>query len=172
MTQKEFLHNVMPLKNKLYSFAIGLLKNKEEAKDVVQDTFLKVWKSEKNIGDYTNLESWCMTLVRNRCLDIFKRKDRNNTGLDEYVYLKSEDNQPHENLEIKESLIQVKKIINSLPLLQQEIIFLRDFQEKSYKEIAEIVAIDINNVKANIHRARKTIKEKMNKISNYGMQSI
>ena len=172
MTKNEFLNNVMPLKNKLYGFAISLLKNKEEAKDVLQDTFVKIWTSEKKLEDYTNIESWCMTLIRNRCLDLFKRKDRNNTGLEDQYNLSAPENEPNRKLEMKESLKQVMKIIDHLPALQKEIIHLRDFQEKSYKEIAAILEVDMSNVKVNLHRARKTIKEKMIKINQYGMQSI
>ncbi len=172
MTKEEFIHNVMPMKNKLFGYAINLLKNREEAKDVVQDTLVKIWTSNKEIKEYTNIESWGMTLVRNRCLDLFKRKDRNNTTLDLHFGISSDQPTPTDQLETNDRLRKVKKIIDNLPEIQREIIYLRDFHEKSYKEITEIIDLDMNKVKVYLHRARKTIKEKMIKIDQYGMQSI
>ena len=74
MTQEEFQNNVLPLKNKLYCFALSILKNKEDARDVVQDTMLKIWQNNKALDEYKNIEAWCMTMTRNRSLDKLKLK--------------------------------------------------------------------------------------------------
>lgn len=171
MTQTEFKHSVLPLKNKLFCYAYSILKNKEDAKDAVQDTMLKIWAQQKELSEYNNIESWCMTLIRNRSLDFFKSKARHHVNTDDQRNLYDMHVVPDQELEQKDLLKKVKEIIANLPLLQQEIIHLRDFQGKSYKEMAKILKSDMNNIKVNLHRARKTIREKTNKMNAYGLQS-
>ncbi len=171
MTKEEFQNTVLPLKNKLFCFANSYLENHEEAKDVVQDVMLKVWENRSKNGEIKNIEAWCMTLVRNRSLDKLKLKSRKNVRMDDSYNHFSDESNLQANLENKDLLQKVKSIIQQLPSAQKEVIRLRDYNGYSYKEIAEVLDIDINLVKVSLHRARKAIKENMNKIMAYGMQS-
>lgn len=172
MTKEEFENNVLPLKNKLFCFALSILKNKEESRDVVQDVMLKIWSSGKKLKDYNNLEAWCMTLIRNRSLDKLKVKSNRFEQVDGKYDISSETPDPMKKLVQKDLLDRIGKIIETLPANQQEAIQLRDFQGYSYKEIAEILEIDMNLVKVNIHRARTTIKKQIIKLNSYGLQSL
>ena len=171
MTPEEFKSQVLPLKNKLYAFALSLLSNTEEAKDVVQDIMVKVWEEDKDLNEYRNIEAWCMTLTRNRSLDRMKRKDYRQDDVATMHHLKQEDRDPFHALSEKELVMKVKKLVKKLPVLQREIILLRDFQEHSYEEICEVLNIEMNQVKVYLHRARKFIKEEIKKLQVHGIQS-
>jgi RNA polymerase sigma-70 factor (ECF subfamily) len=171
MTPEEFKIQVLPLKNKLYAFALSMLQNAEEAKDVVQDVMVKVWEEDKELKEYRSVEAWCMTLTRNRALDRMKRKDYRQDDVADLHDLKQEGRDPFHALSEKEMVARVKKLVGKLPALQREIILLRDFQEHTYEEICEVLNIEMNQVKVYLHRARKFIKEEITKLQVHGIQS-
>lgn len=171
MTTEEFKSQVLPLKNKLYAFALSMLSNTDEAKDIVQDVMLKVWEENKDLNDYRSVEAWCMTLTRNRSLDRMKRKDYRQDDVTELHDLKQSDRDPLKALSEKEMVAKVKKLVGKLPSIQREIIMLRDFQEHTYEEICDILSIEMNQVKVYLHRARKFIKEELRKLQVHGIQS-
>jgi len=74
MDIEEFKIRLLPLKNKFYRLAMRLLYNREEAEDVVQDVFLKVWKMRDGLEKYRSVEALMMTMTRNMCLDKLKMK--------------------------------------------------------------------------------------------------
>lgn len=170
MTKEEFNQSVLPLKNKLFGFSFRYLKCSEEAKDVVQDVMLKIWEAKRPVSDYNNLEAWCMTLVRNQFLDKLKRKGRNHLAVEDQFDLADDVTSPHRGLEERELVREVEKCIEKLPDRQRTVIELRDFQGKTYKQIAEICETDINVVKVSIFRARKAIKEQLEKLNEHGLQ--
>jgi RNA polymerase sigma factor (sigma-70 family) len=162
MTIVEFQNQVLPLKNKLYHFAYRLLANADEAKDTVQDVMLKVWESGRPISEYENVEAWCMTMTRNRSLDKIKVGNNRSRHLKLLKPSQTDFHNPHKAMEYSETLKDVLKIIKTLPTVQKELIELRDFQEKSYEEMADITGLEMTQVKVYLHRARKTIRDQIN----------
>lgn len=170
MTASEFQNHILPLKDKLYSFAWKFLQNAEDAKDVVQDVMLKIWEEDKSPADYRSIEAWCMTLTRNRALDRIKKKSFREGSLD--FDLKSEPVFTEQKAtDAKEALNYVKELLKQLPDKQREIIELRDFGDLSYEEIAAQLHIDVNQVKVYLHRARKFVQDELNKIMQYGLST-
>lgn len=165
MSNKEFQDHVLPLKNKLFAYAISLLKKREEARDVVQDVMLKVWEEKKPLSEYRSLEAWSMTLTRNRALDRMKRKDWHQEDISESYDLSHRSPDPYKSLEKKDALDKIRSLMKQLPEKQREIMFLRDFQEHSYDEISDLLEIDVTKVKVYLHRARKFIKVELQKMN-------
>jgi len=170
MTLAEFQNEVLPLKNKLYHFAYRLLSNAEDARDTVQEVMMKVWESGKPIAEYENVEAWCMTLTRNRSLDRIKVEKSRSAKLKRIDHVTSHTRTPGELMEWKETMKIVLKITQELPTVQRELIELRDFQEKSYEEIAMITGLEMTQVKVYLHRARKVIRESLNTANHYGLE--
>ncbi|MGB1309242.1 MAG: RNA polymerase sigma factor, partial [Oceanihabitans sp.] len=81
MTQSEFLHVVMPFKDKLFRLAKRLLVSREEAEDATQEVLLKLWNNKKKIKEYKNVEAFSMTMTKNFCLDKLKSKQAQNLKL-------------------------------------------------------------------------------------------
>jgi RNA polymerase sigma-70 factor (family 1) len=172
MSLELFLSEVVPVRQKLYRFAFRLLGNEEDAKDIIQDALLKVWHQQERMAELQNLEAWCMRIVRNLALDKIKsKKYRQSDDLDRAGELPAHHQQsPHAATEQNDTMKRVHTVINALPEKYRSIIQLRDMEGCSYQEIADILDIDMNDVKVNLHRARKTVREKLQNMQVYGLQ--
>lgn len=170
MDLEAFKNRVIPAKNKLYRFALRFLGNEEEAKDIVQEVFIRVWNGREKMHEVENWEAWCMRVTRNLSLDRLRFLNRNTTRpMEESFGLKHAAPSPHEFTEMGESIQKITQMIGSLPEKQRQIIHLRDVEGYSYLEICEILELDINQVKVNLFRARSAVREKMTKIDAYGL---
>ncbi len=158
----------MPTKNKLYRFALSYLKNEEEAKDIVQEVFIKVWNKKRSLNFYQNIEAWCMKLTKNLSLDRIKSKQfQLNTSSEDLPEIAADDS-PYKETELNNTISMVRIFIDNLPEKQRDILHLRDVEGYAYQEIADILNLDINQVKVNLFRARKTVKQKMLDVETHG----
>lgn len=170
MNLEAFQNRVLPAKNKLYRFALKFLGNEEEAKDVVQEVFIRVWNGRHQMNEVQNWEAWCMRITKNLSLDRIRSMSRKQTQPIEEVYHVRQDSlSPHESTEIQESMNQIVRFIAGLPEKQRQVIHLRDVEGYSYNEICEILELDMNQVKVNLFRARNAVREKITKINAYGL---
>ncbi|MDR0754460.1 MAG: sigma-70 family RNA polymerase sigma factor, partial [Prevotellaceae bacterium] len=150
---------------KLYALAFRLLGNKAEASDAVQDTFLKLW-NKRNEMEIQNTEAFCVTLVKNICLDILRKRRRNESlsnseqAANELIINKQ--------IEIHYDWIQMQKLIRQLPLLQRQLVVMRHVKEYTMAEIAKQTGLSEANVRTTLSRARKLLREKFEKLNNYG----
>ena len=81
MDVSRFKAEVLPLKNKLYRFALGIVKDEGLAQDVAQECLIKVWEKRSDIDLVNNLEAWCMQIIRNKALDKLRSKHLKKTDL-------------------------------------------------------------------------------------------
>jgi len=158
MTAEEFKSRLLPVRNKLFRFALNLLTNREEAEDAVQDVYLKMWKMRDDLGKYKSPEALMMTITRNHCLDKLKTKKN------KAFTLNTEQNDtPFENLpnhaEQSDMVSKVKLIIRNLPEQQKTVVHLRDVEGYNFDEITEITGYDLNYIRVNLSRGRKKIRE-------------
>ncbi len=157
MENISFRTTVLPLSDRLYRLALRITMNKAEAEDVVQDTLLKVWECREDWNQINNLEAFAIATCRNRALDLAKRAGRDTENLDEMAHFSSQT--PHEQLEAREEISLVRRLMDSLPEVQRTIMLLRDIEGKTYQEIAQTLDISETQVKVYLHRARTKIKE-------------
>jgi RNA polymerase sigma factor (sigma-70 family) len=171
MSLELFLSQVMPVKPKLLRFAYRLLGNEEDAKDIIQDALMKVWHHKERMNELQNLEAWCMRITRNLALDRMKsKKFQPADDLDHVRELPAATRNPHATMEQSDTMKKVHQVIQSLPEKYRTLIQLRDMDGYAYQEIADILEIDINDVKVNLHRARKTVREQLQNMHVYGLQ--
>ena len=170
MKNISFRNDVLPLKNILYRLALRITLNSAEAEDIVQDTLIKVWNKRDGWNEIESIEAFSLTICRNLALDRIKRMGSQNDSLDETNLEKVDlSSDPYEDTIHKDRMELVRKLVNGLPEKQRSCMQLRDFEGKSYKEIAEILDISEEQVKVNIFRARQSVKEKFQKLDNYGL---
>ena len=170
MKNISFRNDVLPLKDVLYRLALRITLSHEEAEDIVQDTLIKVWNRRDEWQTLESIEAYSMTICRNLALDAIKKKDNNNESLEQGIAETSDQtSDPHELMIRKDRVEMVKQLVNRLPEKQRSCLQLRDFEGKTYKEIAEILAITEEQVKVNIFRARRSIKQQFDKAENYGL---
>ncbi|MEJ0032327.1 MAG: sigma-70 family RNA polymerase sigma factor [Bacteroidota bacterium] len=158
------------MKNKLFRFAFRLLGSSEEAKDVVQEVFIKVWNGRDQMASIDNMEAWCMRITRNLSLDKIRARQRKATDpIEESFDIQNDSRTPYEATENSENMQRISELIASLPEKQRQVMHLRDIEGYSYNEICEILELDMNQVKVNLFRARNAVREKFIKINAYGL---
>jgi RNA polymerase sigma-70 factor (ECF subfamily) len=169
MNQNEFVQLTTAFKDKVFRLAKRLLVSTEEAEDVTQEILVKLWTKKESLASYKNVEAFAMTMTRNYCLDQLKAKRSTNIKIDASDF---KDFSPalDKKLEDHDSLTWVEKSINQLPEQQRMIIQLRDVEQYEFEEIAKMLEISENTIRVALSRARKTVREKMTKINNYGIK--
>ncbi len=168
MQQSEFLNVVMPFKDKLYRLAKRLLVSSEEAEDATQEILLKLWSKKKSMGTYKNVEAFAMTMTKNFCLDRLKSKQAGNLKLVHTNY-QEKGSLLQNQIEAKDSISWVEKIMDELPEQQKMVLQLRDVEEYDFDEISEMLGMQPTAVRVALSRARKTVREKLVQKHSYGI---
>ncbi len=170
MDLEAFQNRVLPVKNKLFRFALRMLGSEDEAKDIVQEVFIRVWNGREQLAEIQNVEAWCMRITKNLSLDKLRSFQRKGTyPMAEGLEVHQADVTPDVRIELGESMQNVSQLIAALPEKQRQVIHLRDVEGYTYNEICEILELDMNQVKVNLFRARNTVREKLMKINAYGL---
>jgi RNA polymerase sigma-70 factor (ECF subfamily) len=165
MTEREFKDKVLTLSKVVFPMARRMLKDNDMARDAVQHSMMKLWENRKQLDKCTNIKAFTYTVVRNVCIDEMKRKkpvifdDIPQSIKDKPVL-----NDHHEKKEIIEI---IQEIIEELPKNQKEVIQMRDIDGLEFEEIAGVLETDIAYIRVLLSRARKTVKEKIEKIYAY-----
>jgi RNA polymerase sigma-70 factor (ECF subfamily) len=137
-------------------YAARLLGDVERARDVVQDTFLKLWQADRaSVDGY--LAQWLYTVCRNRALDVRRKEQRMTTLSDNAPPPSADAARPRTD----ESFAGVLALVADLPERQQEAVRLKFQGGLSYREIAEVMGTTANNVGVMLHTAIATIRRKM-----------
>jgi RNA polymerase sigma factor (sigma-70 family) len=171
MLPSEFKRSVLPLSSKLLRFSLHLVQDEEEARDVVQDIFLKLWQKRESLGGVENMEAFAMRMTRNRCLDLLRSKNAATVGNQRLKQEKKEYQNLQKEIELSESALLIRKLISQLPDIQQTVMFLRDVEEYEYEEIAKITEMNVNAIRVVLSRARKKVREELFKHQEYGTGS-
>ncbi|MFH1360606.1 MAG: sigma-70 family RNA polymerase sigma factor [Candidatus Omnitrophota bacterium] len=154
-------------KNPVYRFAVRLLRNSTEAQDIAQEVFLKVHNARMTYKATGKFSTWIFSITHHACISRLRKnkwtiswpvfKNDPNVPMD----VDSADPSPDEEASHKEMRTIVKDCIHDLPLLQKEILILREYENLDYEEIAKIIKKPLGTVKSLIHGARQLLKEKL-----------
>ena len=182
MKKISFRNDILPLKNELYRLALRITLNPAEAEDVVQETMIKVWNRRDRWEELDSIEAFCLTICRNISLDKMKKAENQNPSLESLRVGEwnsgtdghdapdhSYSSNPEEQAMQRDRIALVRQLIDNLPEKLRSCMQLREFEGKSYKEIAQILGITEEQVKVNIFRARQQIKQQFIKTENYGL---
>ena len=169
MKEISFRNDILPLKDKLYRLALRITLDSAEAEDIVQDTMIRVWNKRDEWAQFNSIEAVCLTVARNLARDRSQKSEAQHLELTTDTQEMSDGSTPERQLERSEQMDLVRKLINELPEKQRTIIQLRDIEEKSYKEIADVMQLTEDQVKVTLFRARQRIKAKYNEIQSYGL---
>lgn len=138
-------------------FAVQLLGNQSDAEDVVQASVEKALAHPKAPKGGIDLQKWLYRVVRNAAIDRIRQLSREDELDTEQQSTSSQSPEMQlEQLQIKTRLMQV---LSALPVMQRELIVLRDYHGNSYEDIAEILAIPVGTVMSRLHRARMALRE-------------
>lgn len=156
-------------KRLVYRVAVQITKNHEDANDVMQDTFLKVYESIHSFRKDAAFETWLYRIVVNHATNLVKRREHRResplSGTSEMEIhpdlRRAADlaSNPHLNLERKERQRWVTQAVNSLPLKQRTVVILHEFEGLTHPEIASILNCSEGTVRSRLHYARHKLRD-------------
>lgn len=154
-----FQTDILPLKDKLFRMALRITMQREEAEDVVQEVLIKLWNQRDSLREIVSLESYAITITRNLSLDHLRRAGNKTVSMDGEYIIPERSVNPYDSIYAQEGIRRIHALLAQLPEKLRSCMQLRDFEGKNYREIADILGITEDQVKVNIFRARKYIKE-------------
>ena len=152
MTAKEYNSAVDQYADNIYRFVLKHIKNQDVAKDIVQETFAKVWVKRDDISA-EKVRSYLFTTAHHTMIDVL-RKEKYQTSVEAIDRVES--TSPHENTDLQKILHDA---LDQLPEIQRTVILLRDYEGYDYAEIGEITDLNESQVKVYIFRARTKLKQ-------------
>ena len=172
--QATFSEQAMPLMDSLYGAAMRMTRNKADAEDLVQETYLKAYRGFGGFEEGTNLKAWLYRILTNTYINIYRKKQRrpDETDLAEvedlYLYRRlggleaaTAGRSAEEELLDLFAESEVKEAMESLPDNFRIAVLLADVEGFAYKEIAEILDIPIGTVMSRLHRGRKALQKQL-----------
>ncbi len=168
--QQAFAEIVGLYQDKLYHMAYRMLSSRQEAEDVVQDTFLRVYKNLDRYDDTMKFSTWIYRIATNLCIDrLRKRKpsyslDAETTeheGLDGYSMIPSDNRTPESETLLSEMQATVHKAIDNLPAKYKSVMVLRYLQDLSLQEIGDVLDMPVTTVKTRVHRGREFLRKRL-----------
>jgi len=158
MEQAQFKKEVLPLRERLLSYAERLMENKSDAEDIIQEVFLKLWCMRSDLSNYASVEALSVTMTKHLCLNQLKLNQREQEDLDRLVLI-DRNISPADQIEQKDSIAQVMRIIDHLPDLQQAVLRMKHIDRMEIDEIAALSGSTSEAIRMNLSRARKKVKE-------------
>jgi RNA polymerase sigma factor (sigma-70 family) len=152
-----FETHIWPMRGRLYRLVYLWIKDQSLAEDALQNVFEKTVERQKELQSHPNLMGWMVKSLKNEVL----MHHRKNHRLEGFENMKEPAVIEQDALESAESHRLIFDLVDGLPEKQREIFQLREVEEMSYEEIATQMEISLEQVKVNLHRARKTLREKL-----------
>lgn len=157
MSRETFINDWLPLRNGLYRVACRLLGSAAEAEDAVQDLYLKLWQTSGSLDGVRNPKTYCLTLLRNSCLDRLKSKRMSGRSSMDGV----EPEQPPEDGQIaaRQKMQAVLEAVESLPERERTVLKMRIIDDLSYEQIQKRTGIPYLSLRVLLSGARKKLKK-------------
>lgn len=168
--QSIFNQEFMPHINAMYNFAYRLTLDSDDAKDLLQDTYLKAYRFIDSFQQGTNAKAWLFRILKNSFINDYRKKSKEPSKVDYQeveTFYNSEDVDrqitPDLRVEALQDMIgdEISVALNSLDVDFRTVIILCDLEGFKYEEMAKILDIPIGTVRSRLHRARNLLKEKL-----------
>lgn len=146
--------------NFVYNVAFGITGNNEEAEEITQEVFLKIYHNLKGFRFRSNIKTWIYRIAVNTAINASKRKTRQSERTLQYkedILQGTHASKLEERIEREEDEVFVRKLLDRLRPEHRACVILRDIEGLSYKEIAETLNININTVRSRLKRARMSL---------------
>jgi RNA polymerase sigma-70 factor (ECF subfamily) len=155
-------------KNQLLNFIFRFIGDKEVAEDLLQETFLRLFRKKHYYREIAKFSTWIYTIAGNLAKSELRRRKRrtifsihNYGDEDKEFEIPDTSSDPFQNTQTDFALAEIQKAIDELPLHFKEVILMRDVQELSYEEIAQGLNIPLGTVKSRVNRGRLKLQEQL-----------
>lgn len=139
----------------ILKYSLSILKDQDEAKDAVQEIFIRYINSRDSFRGDCSEKTWLLTITRNYCFKQLSKTKRNSVNIpDDYPCLYDPK---------LDTLITLKDAINNLASEEYELIYMREYAGYSYQEISDILQVSLENVKIRLFRVRQKLKQYLNR---------
>lgn len=168
--QVKFEKDLLPHVNALHTFAYHLSYNEEDARDLVQETYLKAYRAIDSYDEGTNAKAWLFKILKNNYINLYRKKSKAPRKVDYEDFVgqhEKEESKLSNRVDLRQEIYQdlmgdeVTIAINTLPVDFRTVILLCDIEGFTYEEIAKIIDVPIGTVRSRLHRARNLLKEKL-----------
>ncbi len=166
MKLREFERVVSESRDRLYGYALYFLGRREEAEDVVQEVYMKLWERRRDV-DGSRVDGWLVSVTRNACRDrLRRRKVRSAVNVDSDLLPEIAGDELSPEAQASGSLFEntVRSVLSQLPDPQRSIVILREIQGMSYREIASALDLPMTSVKVYLHRGRRALRAELSKV--------
>lgn len=160
----------MPHIDSMYNFAYRLTFDEDDAKDLVQDTYLKAYRFINSFEQGTNAKAWLFRILKNSFINEYRKKSKQPTKVDYQeveTYYNSDDVDYQSTTDLRAESVkdmlgdEISNALNSLAVDFRTVIILCDLEGFTYEEMAKILDIPIGTVRSRLHRARNLLKDKL-----------
>lgn len=168
--QGAFAELVDLYKDKIFHLGYRMLSNRHEAEDIVQETFLRVYKNWERYDEKQKFSTWIYRIATNLCIDQLRKRKPNyyldaemndQEGMDGYTLIPGDDRTPETEYLVSETQQMIHHAIEGLPVKYKSVIILRYLQELSLQEIGEVLDMPVTTVKTRVHRGREFLRKKL-----------
>ncbi|MCD7937526.1 MAG: RNA polymerase sigma factor [Tannerellaceae bacterium] len=167
MDEESFKRQFLPLHPRLYRIAYALTENSQDAEDILQDAYCKLWDKREELVRIIHPEAFCVTLVKNLSLNFLRSGYRNRKEEMLPTVVVAQLETPEKEMMRREEFLKVEQMIEELPDNQRTVIRLRGIEDCSMEEIEEITGLSAVNIRVLLSRARKMIRSKLTKTGCY-----
>ena len=169
MDAESFKKVFLPMHQKLYRIAFALTGNSQDAEDILQDAYCKLWNKREEMRQVKNTEAFCVTLVKNLCYDSLRSPQRKQSEEEvESLPMMTTGTSPEAEAIEHDEIRLIRQLIDKLPENQRQVMHLKGIKDCSLEEIEEITGLSAVNIRVLLSRARKVIREQYVKIATYG----
>ncbi len=169
MTPEDFRKMVLPEGRRLYALAYRYLNSREEAEDAVQEVMMKLWAERNARRNLSSVAAWCTTVTRNCCIDILRKKKNLRIGDHrETEAMAAADADTVKAHDAGEAARLVRLIVGRMNEPGKSAVIMRDIEGYTYDETAEALGMNVAALRTLMSRARKQIKEELERIYSYG----
>ncbi len=160
MTAIEFNHQIISYQDRLKRFAYSLVSDKDEAYDLVQETYLKAFSYREKLTDYSNLRVWIMTIMKNIFINNYRRNNKGRNILNEKIAIMKDLEPGFKSTDSYYTQNEINKALDGLndELKQPFVKYVNGFK---YREISEELNLNIGTVKSRIFTARQQLMESL-----------
>lgn len=154
---------VLELKDRVFSYSVYMLRDREEAQDVAQEALVRLWQHKDKVPNQPAAKSWLLRTAHNLCIDLLRRRtNRPQLDIDDLdTPPPADEPSPEDRTMSKQTLGEIMDGLSSLPERDRSLLLLREVEQLSYQEMCNLLDVPIGTLKAGLHRARGRLRERL-----------